>query len=273
METPNGTTNSEHRRRTGLPPYYVIREVPESYLELEYYVFRVYGPDDKEVSAKIIPPYLSPSLFVEYYYAIRLSYFIRPDCVDSEIEGLLGKLLDEGQFKELMVNHIRRCFKSKRAINSRLEKLENFMNMKLGRMRFPAIIYHVSKDGLSEYSYLFSLKVGCVYQHFAPIGVLQMFKDGFCHPTLYVRVESMACFPYDPEDIDVGAVAKMGKYGREIPIYLDTVRSARSRMHEWLCKYCAECQDAGFREWVESRLEKAEQVLSYVLFLTEMLKR
>ena len=269
MKTPNG---SECHRRASLPPYYVIKRVFEGHPFIPkypaYYVFRVYGPDDRELEEDL---YLPPGEF-RGYYATRLSHFIRPNCADGEIEKLLGKLLDEGQFKELMVNHIRKCFKSRRAVNSRLEKLESFVSMKLGRMRLPAFIKYARKNGLGEYSYLFSSKVSCVYQHFTRISVLWMLKDGFCLPTYYIGREGfMACFPYDPEDVDVDAVAKMSKHDSEISLYLDTVILARSRIHEWWCTYCKECQDACFREWVENRLEKAEQTLRHVLFLLEML--
>jgi len=282
METPNGTAGSESRCRTSLPPYYVIKRVLEGYPA--YYVLRVDRPDDPLLSLDYYDRYI-----LKKGYITSLSHFIRPECVDSEIEQQLGKPLDEGQFKELMSRHIHKCFKHSQAVNSRLEKLENYVNMKVGKMKFPTLIscWGVLRETLAEHSYLcWCQEYNWVYRYCAKIDdYYLLYEDGFCLDADY----GMTCSSYNPEDVDVETLVKLNAGKPEwvrrgwvklpVPVlWINLGRISRAleeaRSHyidEWCRANNVDCADTGIREWVESRLEKARQVINYVLFLTEML--
>lgn len=245
------------------PVYFTILKASEG-SKVAYYVVRVDSPDEYIM---MLERHRSQEL--RGYYATRLTHFIRLRCVGGELEQLLGKVLSSGQFKELMSGYIRRCFRSDREVKERLERLENFVNMRLGRAwQYPAVVKCWGSSRFNSYGYLCWHSTSFVYLNTINFMDMRLYEDGFC----FLREKhngEVTCFSYNPEDVDAEALVKLARHKK--PFY-DAIKEAYHDVTRWLNNNYIDLYCGDEKELFKSQLEKVEKVLSHALFLLEMLE-
>jgi len=229
--------------------YFVIKHAVEKYSTdlFDFYldkhlVVRVEKQDRRFLRARWFDS-------IRYRFAVHLSDFIRLNCIDKEFVRYMNTFLDEKQFRELMSRYIRKCFKSKSAVNRRLEKLEDFIQMRIGRMKYPAV---VDCNRLNHICKVLEVVKDHTTTYGAGSGVLWLFDDRFCLE-LYLSSD-LLFFPYSPYDIDVKAVKKLAIYERRL---LEAIRKIANIKEQ---------------EQSDRRLENVLETLEYVVLLIEMLR-
>lgn len=179
-----------------------------------------------------------------------LSNFVSQKCLDSDFKQSWGTLLGEEEFRKLMASQVAKCYKKEETVKEKLEALEDFMNMRLGKMRYPAIVDCEERDYLCRIPH----KLKTPKYRYRPVTV-HLLDDRFC---LETDINVAIFLPYDPEEIDVESVA------RELDIY---------KFYFYFFIKKADDMKTEPGEPADSRFEDAVKIANYVILLLEMLKR
>ena len=178
-----------------------------------------------------------------------LSDFASLKCLDSGFSQRWGSLLGEDEFRKLMASQIAKCYKKEKDVKERLEALEGFMNMRLGRMMYPAIV----DCEIHDYLCRILQKLKTPKYGYKPVTV-HLLEDRFC---LETDVDVAIFLPYDPEEIDVKSAQKLDIYKYYFYAFINKADDIKTELGEL----------AG------SRLEDAVKIANYVILLLEMLRR
>jgi len=185
------------------------------------------------------------------YYSCSYAYlskFVSLNCLDSYFRMREHRLLDEGAFKELMTHQIAKCYKKEKIAKEKLELLEGFVNIRLGEMRYPAVIDCLTLDYMCRIPEVLKAPM------YESLATMYLLGDRFClKSSLHY---SMLFLPYDPDKVDVGAVRKIADYDVYLHRIIEEADSIR----------------VALRELAGNKLEDALKTVSYVAFLLEMLK-
>jgi len=191
---------------------------------------------------------------LEYYCSFvpcsfaRLTRFVNLKYYDGYLRQYKDTLLDEEEFRRIMRGQILRHYTAKKEIRRRFKALEDFISMRLGRMRYPAVI------NCRELNYVCKVPV----ERGAPglalkLAVLYLLEDRFCLKT--VQELKMIFLPYDPSKVDVKAIRKLARRKELLRLAAEKAGEVKDEMGEL----------------ADSRLEDAVKTMNYVLFLFELL--
>ena len=192
---------------------------------------------------------------LEYYCSYNpcsfahLTRFVNLKHYDGYLRQYKDTLLDEEEFRRIMREQILRHYTAKKEIRRRFKALEDFISMRLGRMRYPAVI------NCMKLNYVCKVPVERgAPKHDLYVGVLYLLEDRFC---LKIGQELRMIFlPYDPSKVDVKAVRKLARRRKE---FLHLAAEATDVVKDEM------------GELADSRLEDAVKTMNYVLFLFELL--
>ena len=192
---------------------------------------------------------------IEYYcrfascsYA-RLSRFVNLKYYDGYLRQYRNTLLDEEEFRRIMRRQILRYYAAKeKEVRRRLKAPEDFISMRLGRMRYPAVI------NCRELNYVCKVpEERGVLTHAVDFAVLYLLRDRFC---LKIGSEHKMIFlPYDPSKVSVKAVRKLASRKKLLRLVAEEAREVKDKMGKF----------------ADSRFEDVAKTVDYVLFLFGLL--